>query len=1457
MPEELKNLRAVFLNALEIRDPEQRSAYLAEACKGDDKLRAEVEALLKAHEQAGDFLESPPACREAPESAGADVTLDQPDKIDGPGTTIGRYQLLELIGEGGMGLVYLAEQKEPVKRRVAFKIIKPGMDSRQVIARFEAERQALAVLDHPNIAHVFDAGCTETGRPYFVMEYVRGMSITRYCDENKVAIEQRLRLFEQVCEAVHHAHQKGIIHRDLKPSNILVSVHGDRATPKIIDFGIAKAITSPLTDKTFVTYQGQLLGTPEYMSPEQVDLATQDIDTRSDIYSLGVVLYELLAGVLPFESEFFEKAGLAEIQQTIREQEPASPSIRLTNLGEKAKPIAASRSTQVVPLARRLHRELEWIPLKAMRKDRCRRYRSASEMADDIRNYLTGLPLIAGPETTIYRVQKFVHKHAGSVATVALVGAAIVIGLVVSTAMYFRAESMRVQAEQAREQEASARMEADAAREKETVARMRAEQAEEAAKQKGEELRRSFYVNSIQLADLKYKEGNMSRVRELLNACPNDLRGWEWNRLNYTSDQSLTTLRGHKGWVGCAAISPDGNRIASGGQADHTIRIWDVLTGRELITIPEAHVDIIRSLSFSRDGKRLVSGSDDKNVKVWDVETGAAVKTLRADGHVRSISISPDGRRIFSAGEGMTIRVWDAETGERLRTLTGHTGEISSLALGPDGRQIASGSWDGTIKVWDVESGTEAMTLRGDYGQLHHVAFSPDGRRIVSAGQEDNTIKIWDIVTGKELITIPEAHDGLGFIYSVAFSPDNKRICSGSWDQTIKVWDAATGKNVLTLHGHEGWVLSVAFGPDGRQIVSAGGADGTVKVWDVTVDHEVTKLVGHRGTVTSVAFSPDGDRIVSASANGMVKLWDTRNCCELMTLRDRQEEVYIYYVAFSPDGRYVASGGCARAFTIWDVATGAERMTFRGHEGSVDAVAFSPDGRHIASASADRTLKIWDVSNGKELMTLKGPESGLICAAFSPDGKLIASGSRDPNIKVWEWQTGREYLTLRGHDRGTILSVAFSPDGKRIVSASQEDHTVKVWDAMTGAELVTLKHADVVISAAFSPDGKRVISGCRDKAARVWDATTGAELLTLRAESGVTLVGFSPDGKTIAAGTFDGRVVLWESAIPSTLRERQNGEAARKVVEELHQKHGFYYKVIERLQGDTTLNEPIRKLALQIANSRKGEDAEKLVDELYKKRGSYRAVIDELQGDKTLDEATRTSALQIANSRKGQDAEKVMKGIWEEVRKLFGSPGGDPNAYRASLEKIEKANRMEPNNSGVLVAMGMMQSLTGQYEDAFKTQTKVHSLMPEMPPIVAALPEMQYHVGKKYQDAVKTLTEVLEISRRVVGEQDWSIPYLLNELACMQAGCPAAEVRDGAEAVKNATRACELTGWKEAMYVDTLAAAYSEVGEFDSAVKWQKEAIRLLTSKDPAEWPAEFEARLKLYESGKPYRESP
>ena len=357
-----------------------------------------------------------------------------------PGAQIGRYKLLSILGEGGMGIVYLAEQKRPIRRQVAVKVIKPGMDSKRVIARFEAERQALALLDHPNIAHVHDAGATEAGRPYFVMEYVKGLPITEHCDRHKLSIEDRLNLFRQVCLAVHHAHQKGIIHRDIKPSNILVSLQDDQTIPKIIDFGVAKALAQPLTERTLATEDSQLLGTPEYMSPEQADMATEDIDTRSDIYSLGVLLYVLLTGVLPYDSTTFRKGGIEHIRQIIRETDPKTPSTRLSRLGDEAKKVAESRRIEVATLAKKLHKELEWIPLKAMRKERSERYRSASEFAEDIENYLKGTPLLAGPPSAIYRLKKFIRRNRVLVAAFFVVAVTVLLGLVATTTMYLRAE---------------------------------------------------------------------------------------------------------------------------------------------------------------------------------------------------------------------------------------------------------------------------------------------------------------------------------------------------------------------------------------------------------------------------------------------------------------------------------------------------------------------------------------------------------------------------------------------------------------------------------------------------------------------------------------------------------------------------------------------------------------------------------------------------------------------------------------------------------------------------------------------------------------------------------------------------------------------------------------------------------------------------------------------------------
>ncbi len=430
----IMDVKTVFLNVLEAETAEDRQTYLDTVCANDSELRQQVDRLLDAHKNAKGFLD--------PEAFGSDM-LEQSPFSESSETVIGLYTLLEKIGEGGMAVVYRAEQTQPIRRQVALKVIKLGMDTAEVVARFEAERQALAIMDHPNIAKVLDAGVTEVGKPYFAMELVRGISITDYCDQNKSNTQQRLELFMPVCNAVHHAHQKGIIHRDLKPSNILVTMRDNKPVPMIIDFGIAKAIDQRLTERTLLTLHTQLVGTPEYMSPEQADMGDMDIDTRTDIYSLGVVLYELMVGTSPFDAATLRRAAMGEIQRIIREDEPLRPSTRISAMGSEAKEIADRRGTNVAELAKRLNRELEWIPLKAMRKDRTRRYRSAAEFADDIGNYLSDRPLLAGPESLVYRFRKAMHKHRVHVLSISAVAAILITGIAVSMSLYAHVSNLR------------------------------------------------------------------------------------------------------------------------------------------------------------------------------------------------------------------------------------------------------------------------------------------------------------------------------------------------------------------------------------------------------------------------------------------------------------------------------------------------------------------------------------------------------------------------------------------------------------------------------------------------------------------------------------------------------------------------------------------------------------------------------------------------------------------------------------------------------------------------------------------------------------------------------------------------------------------------------------------------------------------------------------------------------
>jgi serine/threonine protein kinase/Tfp pilus assembly protein PilF len=455
MDQDNAEIERIFSRAADLRDAEERAAFLDTACGQDQLLRAAVERLLK-HDVADSFLESPIV---------ATPTVEQPSEQ--VGTYIGPYKLIEEIGEGGMGNVFMASQKVPVRRKVALKLIKPGMDSKQVVSRFEAERQALALMDHPGIARVFDGGSTASGRPYFVMELVRGTPITEYCDRRKLTTDKRLELFGAVCQAVQHAHQKGIIHRDLKPSNILVTLYDGKPVPKVIDFGIAKATSGQLSEATLVTNYAQMIGTPQYMSPEQAELTSQDVDTRSDVYSLGVLLYELLTGTTPLERERMSEISFDELRRIIREEEPPTPSTRLSTLDAALDTTAENRHTDRRMLTKQVSGELDWIVMEALEKDRTRRYESASDLAKDVERYLADEPVEACPPSSVYLLRKALRRHKTSFAFTATVALLLVLGLFGTTWQLVRA----TQAEAA-EREQAKLAEANYVRAREAVQQM-------------------------------------------------------------------------------------------------------------------------------------------------------------------------------------------------------------------------------------------------------------------------------------------------------------------------------------------------------------------------------------------------------------------------------------------------------------------------------------------------------------------------------------------------------------------------------------------------------------------------------------------------------------------------------------------------------------------------------------------------------------------------------------------------------------------------------------------------------------------------------------------------------------------------------------------------------------------------------------------------------------------------
>ena len=773
------DLKDLFLGALDRALGPDRAAYLDEACQGHASVRAQVEELLQAYQHAGVFLSSsseataaddtniadgattatpatqpsvPPTAPAAGspglEPAWQELTVHGPI-AEGPGSRIGPYTIIRKLGEGGMGIVFLAEQERPVRRKVALKVIKPGMDTLQVVTRFEAERQALALMDHPGIARVLDAGATESGRPFFVMELVDGVPINEYCDRERLALAPRLELFVAVCRSIEHAHQRGIIHRDIKPSNVLVTLVDGQPVPKVIDFGVAKAVDQRLTERTLFTQFGAMVGTPEYMSPEQAGDSAAALDTRSDVYALGVLLYELLTGTTPLGPVRLLEAAFSDVLRRIREEEPPRPSTRLSGSGEALARIAACRDIDPAQMPRLVRGELDWITMKALQKDRRQRYASALALGEDVQRHLHDEPVEASPPSMLY--------HAGKLA-------------------------------QAPCQDPDCRGGdfddgGDRPRELVALAPRPPQRPRSAATLEPMQPRWILKDHTDVAWCVAFAPDGKSLVSCAGNrgATAGELRGY---RLVAGKPEPAYLAKEPHGirWV---AFAPDGKSLAT-AEYDGAIRIRDAATGK-IMTEWFAHPGGVQCVKFTRDGRTLVSCGKDGTAKVWNVATHELKTTMTSQAeYVYSLDLSHDQKTLLTGSSDETAAQWNVETGLSKGKFSKNKGWIEAVRYSPNGTLFAVAGWDGVVDVWGTTTGTRVRILHGPGGGILALAFTPDSHRLV-VGTELGQLQVWDVATASVLNTIT-AHDGS--IRAIAFSADGKLMATAGHDWTIKIWDS-------------------------------------------------------------------------------------------------------------------------------------------------------------------------------------------------------------------------------------------------------------------------------------------------------------------------------------------------------------------------------------------------------------------------------------------------------------------------------------------------------------------------------------------------------------------------------------------------------------------------------------------------------------------------------------------
>ena len=1088
---------AVFNAALQL-PLEQRSAYLDQACDGDDALRLRITALLKVHDDVGAFLENP-----TPESspAGPASGLGSPIcasvlGIEKTGDRIGRYKLLQQIGEGGCGVVYMAEQEEPVRRKVAVKVIKLGMDTKHVIARFEAERQALALMDHPNIAKVLDAGATETGRPFFVMELVRGVKITEYCDQHRLATAERLKLFTQICQAIQHAHQKGIIHRDIKPSNILVADHDGVPVPKVIDFGIAKATTDqPLTDKTLFTALEQFIGTPAYMSPEQARLSGLDIDTRTDIYSLGVLLYELLTGKTPFDARQSLAAGVEEMRRTIRDEEPERPSTALsTMLATDLTAVAQRRQSDAPKLVHLIRGDLDWIVMKALEKDRVRRYETAYGLALDVERHLADEPVQARPPSSLYRFRKMIRRNKGAFAAGVGITAALVAGLVVSTRLYLMESTAHRRALIAEQRARQGEVAAQKAEQETTAELWRSYLAQARAARFSGQPGRRFDCLAVLAKAAAIRFAPELRDEAIASLALADLKFVR--RIDVASGVLDPTLERY-----AAALTNTGEVILRATSDDH-----------ELFRLParKGPVQSIAIGRFSRGGRFLPVWHGEQSLSVWDLERRAVILDLA--GLPPKADFQPGDERIAVADKS-TVSIYRLSTGQKEMSFSPPFGKIH-LRFDPTGRKLAvTSSEDGRLYVVDANSGaTLLMTTNADW--LGETAWNPNASIIAVVGRITGFIYLLDAETGQRLRELKGHQNEPG---SLEFSHDGELLISSGWDGG-HLWQVRTGEH-LAADGSSGNFQS--FASDDR---TCGQSDyhGRLELLSVSSGREARRW--HAGEEDRnhkvLAYSDDG-KWLAFGTEDFVEIFDTHTGDLLAALPTGAP----LGLCFQKDGRGLLVCG-DRGLFRWPIRLANEANEFRigpveavGLPGVWEQASRSEDGRVFAAFHDDHAC-LFDAETMQEIAKTGacGDKDQFRYLTLSSDGQKLATGGwHDGVVNVWDSHSGALLKEFKEPDWKAEESPTpmFEPNGNSLVVASWSNYCILETNSWTvGARIpwpdlayIAISHRDRVLAAA---------SGLR--AIQLRDLDTGDLLATLQSpvSSHLTAMAFSPDDTQLA-----------------------------------------------------------------------------------------------------------------------------------------------------------------------------------------------------------------------------------------------------------------------------------------------------------------------------------------------------